>query len=173
MHLIFKPHHCRIKMLLFRFFSDCFSLSSRSSFLKCYGTLFYVSFYVSFPVSFLKYCEQFCNRFKFKIWSCRVAGIYFAVIYSVCYYWKDDIPCSVGVHFGCQVLDKQMYLQTRSKCSRTWSNWHTIIITFPYIICRGKWPKNYGKYYLTWVLIISYTSRIQGMRWSSASLMQH
>ena len=132
--LNFKPRYCRSPMLLVGFRFDHFSFNTHLSFWKSL-----VYFFTSVLLSCLfpkKYCEQFCNIFKFEIVYCRVEGIYVAVIYVACCSCKNDIPFGVGVNFGRQ---EQIYLHTHLDHSKTWHNWHTIIITHP--------SNNYGKSY--------------------------
>ena len=132
----------KIHMFFFRLCFDCFSFNSRLSFLNYYGTLLNVRFYISFPV-FKKKPQTILQQLKSLIWSCRVASIRVAVIYTACYYCTDDISFTLGIHFWRQGPDGKMYMHTRSKCSRTWHNWHTIIITHH--------SNNDCKYSLPWV----------------------
>ena len=101
--LDFKPRYCRSHRFLFRLCFDCFNFNCHLLFIEFYGRVLYVSFYVSFPVFVLKKLTDFATDLNIKIWSCRVVGIY-----SACCYLSDDIPFSVGVHFGRQGCDKQM-----------------------------------------------------------------
>ena len=115
--LDFKPRYCRSHMLLFmlRFLLFYF----QPTFIVYELILVVFCTWVS-QYYFWKKCEIFCNSFKFKIWYCRVA-----VIYAAFCHLSDDIPFSVGVHFGRQWRDEQMDFFFLLKHSRTWHKINT------------------------------------------------